>query len=173
MSSHTFEFAWYRFRATFARRRSAYLSVILLIGLSGGLAMGSVAAARRTQSSYPTFLKSTNPSTLTMAIFGGSNGEAQTPNLTNKIKALADVATIRILGSGAAVPLSSSGAPRLTTLNLVNLGGSLDGYLVKQDRLTALQGHLFNPKSLDQVEVTPGAARIWNVHVGQKVPIGF
>jgi hypothetical protein len=135
--------------------------------------MGSVAAARRTQSSYPTFLKSTNPSTLTMAIFGGSNGEASTPNLTNKIKALADVATIRILGSGAAVPLSSSGAPRLTTLNLVNLGGSLDGYLVKQDRLSALQGHLFNPKSLDQVELTPGAARIWNVHVGEKVPIGF
>jgi ABC-type antimicrobial peptide transport system permease subunit len=135
--------------------------------------MASVAAARRTQSSYPTFLKSTNPSTLTIAIFGGSNGQLIGPNLTKKIEALPDVATVRTLGQGAAAPLTASGAPRLSTLNDVNLGGSLDGYLFKQDRLVALQGHLINPKSLDEIEVTPGAARIWNVHVGQKVPIGF
>jgi hypothetical protein len=135
--------------------------------------MGSVAAARRTQSSYPTFLKSTNPSTLTMAVFGGPNGDVEAPNLSHEIKTLPDVATVRILGSGAAVPLTPSGVPRLNTLNLVNLGGSLDGYLVKQDRLVALRGQLFNPKSLDEVELTPGAARIWGVHVGQKVPIGF
>jgi hypothetical protein len=39
-----------------------YLSLVLLIGLVGGLAMGAVAAARRTQSSYSSFLASTNPS---------------------------------------------------------------------------------------------------------------
>jgi hypothetical protein len=173
ISGHSFEFAWYRFRATFARRWTSYLSVILLIGLTGGLAMASVAAARRTQSSYPTFLSSTNPSTLTFAIFGGSNGQLEGPNLTNKFLSLSDVANVRTLNQGAAVPLTPSGAPRLTTLNLVNLGGSLDGYLLKEDRLSALQGHLFNPKSLDEVEMTPGAARIWNVRVGQTVPIGF
>ncbi|HEY5437398.1 MAG TPA: FtsX-like permease family protein [Acidimicrobiales bacterium] len=173
MSSHTFEFAWYRFRATFARRWGAYLSVIVLIGLTGGLAMASVAAARRTQSSYPTYLKSTNPSTLTMAIFGGNNGQLLGPNLSKQFKALSDVATVRTLNQGAAVPLTASGAPRLDTLNYVNLCGTLDGYPFKEDRLSALQGHLFNPKSLNEVEVTPSAARIWNVHVGQKVPIGF
>jgi hypothetical protein len=135
--------------------------------------MGSVAAARRTQSSYPTYLKSTNPSTLTMAIFGGANGQGGPANLSNQIKAVPDVATVRTYDSGAAVPLAPSGAPRLITLNLANLGGSLDGYLTKQDRLTASQGHLFNPRSLDEVELTAGAARIWNVHVGQIVPMGF
>jgi hypothetical protein len=69
--------------------------------------------------------------------------------------------------------LTPSGAPRLNTLNDVNLGGSFNGYGLEEDRLSALQGHLFNPKSLNEVEVTPGAARIWKVHVGQKVPIGF
>lgn len=44
-----------------------YLSIVLLIGLAGGIVMGSVAAARRTQSSYPRFLASTNPSDLTIS----------------------------------------------------------------------------------------------------------
>jgi hypothetical protein len=52
--------AWYRFRVTFGRRWGGYLSVVLLIGLIGGIAMASTAAGRRTQSSYPTFLASTN-----------------------------------------------------------------------------------------------------------------
>jgi hypothetical protein len=173
MNSHTFEFAWYRFRATFVRRWGAYLSVILLIGLTGGLAMASVAAARRTQSSYPTFLASTNPSTLTLAVFGASNGGKASTSLVPEIDRLKDVAEVRTLVSGDAVLLGNSGAPLLNTVNSVVFGGSLDGYLGREDRLSVLQGHLANPKSLDQVEVTPGAARIWNVRVGQKVPIGF
>jgi hypothetical protein len=60
--SQVLRVAWYRFRATFARRWGGYLSVVLLIGLVGGISMGSIAAGRRTQSSYPTFLASTNPS---------------------------------------------------------------------------------------------------------------
>ena len=50
----------------FARRRSGYLSIVLLIGLVGGLALGVLAGARRTQSSFPAFLKSTNPSDLSI-----------------------------------------------------------------------------------------------------------
>jgi hypothetical protein len=147
--------------------------VILLIGLTGGLAMASVAAARLTQSSYPTYLQSTNPSTLTMAVFGATNGGKSGASLVKEIKQLSDVAEVRTLNTGTAVPLSAAGAPRLSTLNSVVTGGSLDGDFAREDKLSVLQGHLSNPKSLDQVELTPGAARIWNVHVGQKVPIGF
>jgi hypothetical protein len=59
--------AWYRFRSTLRRRLPGYLSIVLLVGLVGGLAMASLAGARRTQSSYPTFLASTNPSDLTVS----------------------------------------------------------------------------------------------------------
>jgi hypothetical protein len=173
MNRHTLEFARYRFRATLARRWTAYLSVIVLIALTGGLAMASLAGARRTQSSYPTYLQSTNPSTLTLAIVGGTSVDSAAPSIQREIERLPDVATVRTLRSGAAVPLTPSGAPRFNTLNSANTLGSLDGYLIREDRPSVLQGHLWNPHSLDEVEVTPGAARIWNVHVGQKVPIGF
>ena len=173
MSRHTFEFAWYRFRATFARRASAYLSVIVLIGLTGGLAMASVAAARRTQSSYPTFLQSTNPSTLTMAVFGASNGGKGSASIAEDIDRLKDVARVRTLDSGDAVILSPNGAPLLNTVNSVVIGGSSDGYLMKEDRLAVLEGTMPNPTSLNQIVVTPGAAAIWHVHQGQTIPIGF
>lgn len=63
--------ASYRFRATFEHRRGGYLTLVLLVGLVGGLAMGALSAARRTQSSFSTYLASTNPSDLSVSIFGG------------------------------------------------------------------------------------------------------
>lgn len=40
------------------------MSINLLVGLAGGIALTSLSAARRTDSSYPGFLRSTNPSGL-------------------------------------------------------------------------------------------------------------
>jgi ABC-type antimicrobial peptide transport system permease subunit len=173
MSNHSYEFAWYRYRATFARRWTVYLNVILLLALTGGLAMASVAAARRTQSSYPTFLKSTNPSTLTLAVFTNTNGGRGGRSILKEIEGLKDVAAVRWLSAGGAVPLLASGVPRLNSLNNLIIAGSRDGYLVRQDRLSVLQGHLANPRSLNQIEMTPGAARVWGYHVGETVPIGY
>ncbi|MEO9181809.1 MAG: FtsX-like permease family protein [Acidimicrobiales bacterium] len=169
----TFVVAWYRFRGTFARRWTGYLTVIVLIGLTGGLAMAAFAGARRTQSSYPIFLQHTNPSTLTMAIYSQRTGVASHAPLTSKIRNLPDVRQVRTLVSGAAVPLSVSGAPRLDTISNVVTGGSLDGYPFNEDHLSIVQGKFANPKSLNQIVVTAGAARIWGVGVGQKIPIGF
>ncbi|MCU1458922.1 MAG: hypothetical protein JWL73_3014, partial [Actinomycetia bacterium] len=58
----TLRVSWYRFRATFGRRWAGYLSLALLIGLLGGIAMGAVAGARRNQSAYPRYLAGTDPS---------------------------------------------------------------------------------------------------------------
>ncbi len=56
----------YRFRRTLRHRWRGYFAVVLLVGLVGGLGMGAIAGARRTQSSFPTFLASTNPSNLSV-----------------------------------------------------------------------------------------------------------
>jgi hypothetical protein len=52
----------YRFRLTFGQRWGDYLTLIVLIGLLGGVALGAIAGARRTQSSYVTYLGTIHPS---------------------------------------------------------------------------------------------------------------
>ena len=110
--------AWYRFRATFRRRWGAYLSIVLLIGLVGGVAMGSLAAARRTQASFTTFLASTNPPDLGVTIYGANANDASenpnySPKLTNEIAHLPGVRHVKAGIVISAAPLRADGAPRL------------------------------------------------------------
>jgi hypothetical protein len=164
--------AWYRFRATFARRWGGYLSVVLLIGLIGGTAMASIEAARRTQSSYPTFLASTNPSDLTVSIFAPGSGAA-TSSVLSEIAHLSDVKQVRAIEAPAFVPLAPDGAPRLSTLGSVTVLASLDGAFDDQDRPAVAQGRTANPDRPDEMVMTATAASVLGAHVGQVVPMGF
>ena len=58
--------AWYRLTVTLRRRWTGYLGLVLIVGLTGGVALGAAATARRTESSFPVFLASTSPSDLTV-----------------------------------------------------------------------------------------------------------
>ncbi len=69
---------------TFAHRRGGYVSAVLLIGLIGGIAMASIEAGRRTQSSYPTFLARTNPSDLSVSVFA-PNSAVAVATLTSRL----------------------------------------------------------------------------------------
>ena len=64
---HDVRLARYRFRTVLAQRWTGYLTVVVLVGLLGGVALGSMAAARRTKAAFPVYLASTNPSNLTLA----------------------------------------------------------------------------------------------------------
>ena len=90
-AADAFRVAWYRFRRTLSRRWTGYLAITLLLGLVGGLAMGSVAAARRTQGAYLTYLAATNPSDLTVltGLSGPSGGPGYDPTVIQKIAAYA------------------------------------------------------------------------------------
>ncbi len=173
MNGRTLRLTWYRFRATFSRSWGGYLAVVLIIGLVGGVAMASVAAGRRTQSSYPVFLASTNPSDLTMAVYGaGANGPLA-PDLTGRIKRLADVKSVVSLDSPSLVPLTASGAPRLSTLSTILMVGSQDGMLATQDRLSAVRGRLADPDRPDEITVTSTAARVYRTGVGRFLELGL
>ncbi|MGA3218846.1 MAG: hypothetical protein ABSE77_07190 [Acidimicrobiales bacterium] len=170
--SQVLRVAWYRFRATFARRWGGYLSVVLLIGLVGGTAMASIEAGRRTQSSYPTFLASTNPSDMVVSLYAPSSGGAVSP-LTARIARLPGVKRVRDVVGPAFVPLAPSGAPRLNTLGDVSVLGSLDGGFLDQDRPAIVQGRRAAPDDPDEMVMTATAARLLGVHVGEVVPMGF
>lgn len=158
--------ARYRFRATFARRWGGYLSVVVLIGLVGGLAMGSLAGARRTQSSFPTFLASTDPSDMT--IFTGPLPLAVIAHLPG----VKQVESISLLD---AVLLGTRWSPsgRRDANRQVSSVGSVNGLRFKQNRLTVVAGRMANPSRDDQAVVTEEGARLLGVHVGQTVSVGF
>ena len=99
--------AWYWFQTSIRRRRANYLTIVVLLGLVGGVAIGSIGAARRTQSSFNTFLASTNPSDISV-ILGG-------PNLTSNLARLPlvrHVAAVQFYLVG--YPAGSHGAPSIT-----------------------------------------------------------
>jgi hypothetical protein len=170
--------ARYRFRATFARRWGGLVALVLLIALVGGLAMGSIAAARRTQSSYPAYLARTNASDIqvgTALDVPGVENIAYDPALVAKIARLPHVAQVAS-ATGVdpniepLVPLHLHQLPGSTPPVLT---GSLDGAYSRLDRLTFTSGRPADPRRLDEVVMSASAARELGMHVGSVLPMGF
>jgi MacB-like periplasmic core domain/FtsX-like permease family len=168
MSRAAVRVAGYRFRATFGGRWGGYLALVLLIGLVGGLALGAVAAARRTQAAFPAYLASTNPSDLTVLTGVTGPGSGYDPALVRKIAALPHVRRVESY-SGLNVAILAPGAPPGAASE--GLPGSLGEYF-STDRPTIVQGRMANPDRADEVVIdakgTPSS-----VHVGEVVPLGF
>ncbi len=173
MNGPVLRMAWYRFRATFRRRWAGYLALALLIGLVGGIAMGSVVAARRTYASYPKFLASTNPSDLVVQPF---TKPAYSPGFVRQLIALPHV-----LGAAVAVPFTAAtltprGQPGTILLAHVQLEASLaspHGLYSGQDRVTIVRGRSANPARPDEVVASPDAAALLHLHVGSRLRVGL
>ena len=171
--------AWYRFQTTFASRRVGYLSLILLVGCVGGVAMGAIAAARRTQSSFPAYLGSTNPSDFAAItavlnpLIGSKVG--YDPALLHKIAGLPHVKKIGSASGLDVIPLGKDGAPSTVPTFPPSGGnglGSDDGYGFDQDRLTVVQGRLPDPRRAGEVAVLSQVADVVHWHVGQRILMG-
>jgi MacB-like periplasmic core domain/FtsX-like permease family len=182
--SPVFRVATYRLRTTFGRRWTGYLAIVLLIALLGGLAIGSIAAARRTQSSYPTFLASTNPSTLFVPTAnwqpGSPNSAGADPGTSSSLLRLPLVRAVENEYNINAQPLGRNGYPLPAPakadslgISILNNDGSIDGEFSDQDRLTVIAGRLANPKRANEIMVSSIVAEALSLHVGQVVPFGF
>jgi hypothetical protein len=171
-----FRVAWYRFTATFGRRRGGYLALVLLIGLVGGTAMASIAAARRTQSSFPAFLASTNPADVTFSTYGvngPSPANGYSAKLTNDLARLPRVRRVESWVGLFGAPLGPDGAPNLALGAQVNIAGSVDGLYFNEDRATAVAGRMANPDRPDEFVTTAVGARLLGLRLGQVLPMGF
>jgi hypothetical protein len=172
--------AWYRFRATFRSRWAGLLALVLLIGLLGGVALGAVAGARRTQSSFPAYVAGTNPSDLVVgtAIFnpdiGGKAG--YDPVAVAKIARLPHVRQVRTLtgfNPNIVVLRSFHGQPAPVGAQPPRLVASGDGEYSTQDRVVVTQGRLADPRRVGEVVLTAGAAREGGLRVGSRIPLGI
>ena len=161
--------ARYRLGPVLRRNRGGYLAIALIVGIIGGVAMGSVAAARRTQSAFPRILAASNPSNLDVDP-GGYN-----PQVLNRIRGLPGVASgkayvalygLRALPSGFA-------DPRTFFNQQVELVVSLDGLYFSQDRVIITSGRRANPRRPGEVVISEQTAARFGLHVGQSLTINL
>jgi hypothetical protein len=164
---------WFRTRATFADQWLSYLSIVLLVGLIGGLAMASVAAARRTQSSFSTFIASINPSDLTIAGFPNSTTPAYSPSLTQKIRSFPTVTKVESVLQPLAFPLGDHDVPLTSTSAELTPLMSVDGLDLDIDRAALIAGRLPGPNAANEFVTTALGAKLMGWHLNETVPFGF
>ena len=173
-AADAFRVAWYRFGRTLRRRWTGYLAITLLLGLVGGLAIGSIAAARRTQGAYPAYLAASNPSDLTVltGISGPDSASGYDPAVIKKIAALPGVRHVASYALLNVAILGPDGQPVAGPYVAGPLPGSLDGAYFSTDRATAVQGRLPDPSRPGEIAIdakgTPDT-----VHVGTVAELGF
>ncbi len=167
--------ARYRLRTTFRHRWGGYLSLVVLVGLIGGLGLGSLAAARRTQSSFSTFLASTNPSDFSVSAYGvgGVSAPNFDPALLAAIARLPHVRHVAAALEVTGAPLAADGSPRLGVTAEAYPVASVSGLLFTQDRVTVTQGRMSDPARPDEVLMAPQVAAQFGFHVGEVIPYGF
>ena len=178
LSTPSLRTAWYRSASTFRSRRGGLLTLVLLIALMGGLAMGSVAAARRTQASFATYLASTNPSNLTITAFGGSQNGGGTldlsPHAFDRVAHLPGVTHLSSLLPVLATPLRQDGSAIADSATLADaLPLASLGLFFGQDRASVLRGRMANAKSPNEMMATATAAQVLGLHIGEAVRWGL
>ena len=182
MNGRVFGLARYRFAATWRARFSAYLTLVLLIGIVGGLAMGAVAGARRTQSSYPVLLASTNPGDVGLGTaildpaFG--NGAGYDPTLVRRLERLPHVESAASQVGLDIAPLNAKGAPiggRGDYLPVAagNGDGSVGGFAFTADRLVIAQGRLPGPGAANEFVTLAQTVAAFGWHLGEVIPMGI
>ena len=173
--------AWYRFRATFRQRRGAYLSIVLLLGLVGGTALGAIAGARRTQSSYPVYLTSTKPADLQVfaSFLNPALGPAETrgyrPATESRIAALPYVEGQQtVVGFDANIDQVLGAHLRVGPgAKPPSLEGSVGTEYFTEDRVTLVSGRIPDLVDPGQAVMNAQAGKELGIHVGSTITFTF
>ena len=146
------------------------LTLALLAGLLGGVALGAVAGARRTNAAYERYLTAINASDVGVNVPGQLPGMAATRPyelISSLPGVIAHAAYIGLSG----VPLMHGKPDNSFLVNSLN--GSLDGEYFSQDRATVLAGRLPPQGSTSTVVLTPAIAKAFGTGVGGVVSYRF
>jgi hypothetical protein len=161
--------AWYRLRAGFRRDWAGYLAIAVIIGLVGGVAMASVAAARRTQSAFPRILAASNASHL--HVDPGPYSARVVDQISHLPRVRSAESYVALNGLRA---LRSGFADLQTPFNQqVELVGSLDGLYFDQDRVIITSGRRANPRRPGEIVTSEQAARRFGLRIGQSLNVNL
>ena len=161
--------AWYRLRAGFRRDWGGYLAIALIVGLIGGVAMASAAAARRTQSAFPRILAASHPSDLDV------DPGPYSARVVGQISHLPRVRSAEsyVALSGLRALRSGFADPQTLFNQQVELVGSLDGLYFDQDRVIITAGRRADPRRPGEVIISEQTAGRFGLRVGQSLTINL
>jgi putative ABC transport system permease protein len=169
----------YRFGATWRRRRTEYLTVVVLVGLLGGVALGTIAGARRTQSSYTTYLASTHPSDLEVFTAFANPALGTSVGYDPAIDAKVRHARF-VVGEQAVVGFDGNLAfVRGVHPHYVGgekppaIEGALGGEYASVDRAHLVAGRFADPHNPHEAVMSARAAQEVGLHVGSVVQFGL
>jgi hypothetical protein len=161
--------AWYRLRAGFRRDWGGYLAIALIVGLVGGVAMASAAAARRTQSAFPRILAASHPSDLDV------DPGPYSARVVGQISHLPRVRSAEsyVALSGLRALRSGFADPQTLFNQQVELVGSLDGLYFDQDRVIITAGRRADPRQPGEVIISEQTAGRFGLRVGQSLTVNL
>ncbi|HEX3389742.1 MAG TPA: ABC transporter permease [Streptosporangiaceae bacterium] len=158
--------ALYLWRATAQRSWRTVLTVAVIGGLFGAVALGALAGARRTSSAYGRYLVSIKASDAFVNVPGAVPGGP----VTEPIRLIA--ALPGITASDAYIGLDANPVVhgRIRDSFLTNsLTGSFNGAYFTRDRMTVVAGRLPRLRATREIALSPGIARLFGVGVGGQV----
>ncbi len=170
-------YAWYRLRSTMRSELSYFLTVILLVGAVGGLALGAIEAARSTDSSFADFVTSSHVPQL--FVFDGvinpgiGLNSAYNPELLRTLSHLPDVERVESTVELNMGPLTRSGKPLPESVLSPTAEASVGGLDFNEDPITVTDGRIVDPHRADEVVVDAASAKALGYHLGEKIPVGW
>ena len=173
--------AWFRFRANFRRRLTGLVTIAVLIGAIGGVALASVAGARRTESSFPTYFASTNPSTVGVISSYDDPGLGVKSGFNPRLVAAISRLPFVKRTTNAIIFDGNINLPAINGLHSHVLAGetppsfvgSTNGDLSQMDRVTFVKGVRAIPQRMDEAVMNAQAASEMGIHIGSVIQIPF
>jgi len=145
------------------RTAGSLVAIAVMLGLLGGLSLLSLAGARRTQSSYPRFLRTAHASTMAV------NPGPYDPEVDAFIAGLPEVeksATYVGFTTGRLVHGKPDFEYDFEVL------GTFDGRFFTMDRFTPTTGRMSDPTRTDEIVVNQTAADRYGFRVGDQMDLG-
>ena len=149
---------WLALRADLRRNWRALLSLVLLLGLAGGVVLTAAAGARRTDTAYPALLNWANAAQLD--VVPGGLAPAYFAALARLPQVTAMSSAIQY---NLGLPPAGGGFPDTQLEAFASPDGTLG---VSVDRVKVLQGAMFDPGVANQVVIDPKLAAMEHLRPG-------